>query len=580
MLKKIIVFADGMDFPTAYIMISTLCLLVLFVVTMALIKSSHKKIYEIIATIPLLNFAVFYMFNYTAGNQLFGLMRYHAQLIISVIILLAGIIIANSKRKAIPLIIGSILSCLLSAWSLLYVLGVEGTTHLDNSTHMNYVASMESTIDDLEYYYILRGHKEIDFDALRDKYIPLALEAQENNDEVDFAQAVTELAYEFHDGHLYCIVTDDELDLQLTHKIAGNDYGFSMVRLDDGSVIVILLDEGSQAQSLGLYNGAVITKWDGISIDAAVSSVECVPPSVSFYDYPTLENEDRARAMYLAGRGGDEVSISFIDENGVEQTIKVRSIGSYSTRLMTATQPLTTRHQEEFAYSTMLNDITGYLYIPRERYSTYSDIYAALADDYPEIKDLVISKIEDMQSQGMEKLIIDIRGNGGGYDAIYEQIVSLFTADDIVRYGGTYSYEEGFVINYDVEYRIEADGRYVDIPVVVLVNAGCVSSGDLLAYNLSLCPNVTMMGMTTTCGSAQAIGGVCMLSGGKIEIHYPMYPMLNADGSICVDAGPERKNPLVIDERIPFDMTAVEEIYYSDNDYELEYVLGYIDKSF
>ena len=575
MLKKILVFSGGMDFPTAYIMISTLCLAVLFVIISACIKSSHKRIYEIIATIPLLNFAVFYMLNYTAGNQLFGLMRYHAQLIISLIICVASIMISKSKRRTGAFIMLSVFTCLLSAWSLLYVLGVEGTIRLDNSTHMNYVDSMESTIDELEHYYILRGHKEIDFDALRDKYIPLALEAQENNDEVAFAQAVTELAYEFHDGHLYCMVNDDDLSTLLTEKLSGNDYGFSMARLDDGSVIVILLDEESQAQSLGLYNGAVITKWDGISIDTAVSSVECVPPSVSFYDYPTLENEERARAMYLAGRGGDEVSVSFIDENGVEQTIKVRSIGSYSSRLMTATKPLTTRYQEEFAYSTMLNDNTGYLYIPRERYSTYSDIYAALADDYPKIKDLVISKIDVLQNQGMEKLIIDIRGNGGGYDAIYEQIVSMLTVDDIVRYGGTYSYEEGFAINYDVEYRIEADGRYVDIPVVVLVNAGCVSSGDLLAYNLSLCPNVTMMGMTTTCGSAQTIGGVCMLSGGKIEIHYPMYPILNPDGSICVDAGPERKNPLDIDERIPFDMTAVEEIYYSDNDYELEYVLDY-----
>lgn len=579
MLKKIIVFADGMDFPTAYIMISTLCLLVLFVIAVVFIRTSRKSTYEVIAAIPLLNFVVFYMFHCTAGNLYFGFMRYHAQLIASLIICVAGIIIANARRKAMPLIIVSILTCLLSAWSLLYVLGVEGTTHLDNSTHMNYADSMESTIDDLEHYYILRGYKEIDFEALKDKYIPLAEQAQENGDEVAFAQAVAELTYEFHDGHLYYMVNDDELNLQLIQRIAGNDYGFSMARLDDGSVIVILLDEGSQAQSLGLYNGAVITKWDGIPIDAAVSSVECVPPSVSFYDYPTLENEDRARAMYLAGRGGDEISVSFIDENGVEQTIKVRSNGSYSGRLMTATQPLTTRHQEEFAYSTMLNGNTGYLYIPRERYSTYKDIYAALADDYPEIKELVVRKIEDMLSLGMEKLIIDIRGNGGGYDVIYEQIVSLFTATDIVRYGGTYSYEEGFVIDYDVEYRIEADGRYVDIPVVVLVNAGCVSSGDLLAYNLSLCPNVTMMGITTTCGSAQAIGGVCMLSGGKMEIHYPMYPILNADGSICVDAGPERKNPLIIDARIPLDKAAVEKIYYSDIDYELEYALDYISKN-
>jgi len=576
MLKKIIVFAGGMDFPTAYIMISTVCLLIVFVGATALIKNSRKWIYNIIAAIPLLNFIVFYLFNSTEGNQFFGLMRYHAQLIISVIILIFGIIIANSKRKVKTLIVVSILSCLLSTWSLLYVLGVEGTTHLDNSAHMNYVDSMESTIDDLEHYYILRGYKEIDFDALRDKYILLAQQAQDNNDEAAFAQAVVELTYEFHDGHLYCMVNDNELNSEVIQRLAGNDYGFSMIQLDDGSVVVILLDDGSQANSLGLYNGAVITKWDGVSIDDAVSSVECVPPSVSYYDYPTLENEDRARAMYLAGRGGDEISVSFIDEDGIEQTIKVSSMGSYSDRLLAATQPLTTRYQEEFSYSIMLNENTGYLYFPRERYSTYGDIYAALADDYPKIKELVISKIEDMKNQGAEKLIIDLRGNGGGYDVIYEQIVALFTDVDIVRYGGTYSDEDGFTINYDVEYKIEADGRYVDIPVLVLVNAGCVSSGDLFAYNMSLCPNVTMMGITTSCGSAQAVGGVCMLSGGKIEIHYPMYPTLNADGSICVDAGPERKNPLVIDVRIPLDKVAVEKIYYSGNDYELEYALDYM----
>lgn len=576
MLKKIIIFASGIDFPTAYIMISTICLLVLFVVTISLIKSSHKRSYKVISTMPLINFVIFYLFNYTVGNPLFGFMRYHAQLIISAIILVGGMIIANSKRKAMPLVTVSILTCLLSAWSLLYVLGVEGTTRLDNSTHMNYVDSMESVIDELEHYYILRGYKEIDFNALRDEFIPLALEAQENDDEVAFAQAVVKLTYEFHDSHLYCIVNDEELNLQLTHIIAGNDYGFSMVQLDDGSVIVMLLDEGSQAESLGLYNGAVITKWDGAPIDEAVSSVECVAPPWPYQDYPTLENEDRVRAIYLAGRGGDEIQVSFIDEDGVEQTIKVRSIGSYSERLFAATNPLASRYQEEFAYSTMLNTNTGYICIPRERYSTYSDIYASLTDDYPKIKELIIRKIEDMKIQGMEKLIIDIRGNSGGYAVIYEQIVSLFTDVDLVSYDGTYSNKEGFTINYDVEYKIEADGRYVDIPVVVLVNEGCVSSGDLLAYNLSLCPNVTMMGITTTCGSAQATGGVCMLSGGKIEIHYPMYPTLNVDGSICVDAGAERKNPVEIDVRIPFDKSAVEKIYYSDKDYELEYVLDYI----
>ena len=112
--------------------------------------------------------------------------------------------------------------------------------------------------------------------------------------------------------------------------------------------------------------------------------------------------------------------------------------------------------------------------------------------------------------------------------------------------------------------------------MVALVNAGCASSGDLLAYNMSLCPNVTMMGITTSWGSAQAAGGVCFLSEGTAEIHYPIYPSINEDGTICIDAGKDRKSSLILDVKIPLTEETVNEIMYSDNDYELEYAVSYI----
>lgn len=42
--------------------------------------------------------------------------------------------------------------------------------------------------------------------------------------------------------------------------------------------------------------------------------------------------------------------------------------------------------------------------------------------------------------------------------------------------------------------RVFPDGRYADIPVVVLVNSNCMSAGDGMAKFLGDCPNVTLMG--------------------------------------------------------------------------------------
>ena len=126
---------------------------------------------------------------------------------------------------------------------------------------------------------------------------------------------------------------------------------------------------------------------------------------------------------------------------------------------------------------------------------------------------------------------------------------------------------------------VQADGRYSDIPVVVLVNAGCASSGDLLAYRLSQCNNVTLMGITTTWGSAQALGGEVLLSGGKISVRYPIIATLDSDGSVLVDAGPDRKSNIELDVKIPLDENAVYIIYTLGADYELTYARHYLNGS-
>ena len=82
--------------------------------------------------------------------------------------------------------------------------------------------------------------------------------------------------------------------------MAGNDYGLSMIRVDDGSVIAVSVEPNCVANKEGIHNGTTIVAWNGKDIDEAVAETECCFPGFSF---PVKENEDVFRSMFLAGKG-------------------------------------------------------------------------------------------------------------------------------------------------------------------------------------------------------------------------------------------------------------------------------------
>lgn len=566
------------DGPTDYMMSFSFDWFLVLVIFAIFAKKKRKAVFRFLAPVPLINFAVFYLINFTKGAQLIGFLRYGPGLAAAIIYLLISLWISKGKRRVLPLIINGILTALIGAWMVFYVLGLGASYHFGNFSHQGYKKSMAKLIDELEANYVLRDYKEIDFDALRAEYIPMAQEAQKNKDEAAFAEAVAKLCYEFHDGHLSINITDDELASKVSEKMAGNDYGFSMIRTDDGKTVTILTEENSDAYAKGIRNGVTITSWDGVPIDEAIAKTRCVQFSIYMVAYPIAENEDVVRPIFLAGQGGDEVKVGFIDENGTEKEVTVKSIGSYLNRLDAALWPLTDKWCSEFAQARMLDEHCGYLCIPWESFDDSKDISAALMDEYPELRELLISRIEGLKAQGMDRLIIDIRGNDGGIDVVYEELVSLFTNETMITYGGFYDGKE-YRKSDNWAWTIEPDGRYCDIPVVVLVNAGTASSGDMLAYRLSQCPNVTMMGLTTTWGSAQSLGGMCLLSGSKIRVRYPLIASLGENNEILVDAGKDRKSSIVLDEKIPLDSKALKIYYELDADYDLAYARHFINGS-
>ncbi len=146
-------------------------------------------------------------------------------------------------------------------------------------------------------------------------------------------------------------------------------------------------------------------------------------------------------------------------------------------------------------------------------------------------------------------------------------------------YKGVY---DGKEMRKNKEYKVKPDGRYSDLPVVVLTNPGCGSGGDILAYYLSRCPNVTLMGVSTSVHSAQAMGAECLLTDSFITVYYPMFSTLDSDGSVLIDPGKDRKGSIELDEKIPLDKETIGYLYNDGEnpwiDYEADYARKYLNK--
>ena len=131
------------------------------------------------------------------------------------------------------------------------------------------------------------------------------------------------------------------------------------------------------------------------------------------------------------------------------------------------------------------------------------------------------------------------------------------------------------------ERSVKADGRWADLPVVVLTNSQCGSSGDGFVYALSRCPNVTTMGITCSEGIYQSVGGYVVLPDSNLYLHYPVYYSLDKNGDLMIDTKADRLTRIPLDEYIPVTKEAALTILGDNNcDYEAEYAVNYTDMQY
>ncbi len=538
-----------------------------------LIKQGKSlKVWRIFCFVPLAICFIHYAFCHLRGGWGYTLLFYGAMYLSAVFLALLQFMAGRKYGYRVM----AVLFYLVVTAGMLVMLSIGNmASSVSNFTAMNYVDAFRSLVDTMQEKYVLSEWKEIDYETLEEEILPMVEQAQQEQNAEEYHIALMTYCYRFYDSHVQYMIEDEACMEEVCDRLAGNDYGFSMITLDNGDTIAILAEEESKAYEAGIHDGTVITAWNGVSIAEAKKDIECIYPDLPAF--PVAENEEYMKTIFLAGTGSAENRITFLDDDGQEQTTVIPSQGSYRERLEMAIADFchTDIPDENFSIR-MLTDDCGYLRISSEAFTIF-DPEVSITGKFTRLTSMLETKLADMQAKGMTRLVIDLRNNTGGADGVGPAVASVFAEKEYFSYAGG-KFEDGAYIPVDV-HMVPAGGRFSDVEVVVLVNATCMSAGESIAEDLSKLPNVTLMGITTTSGVDQEATGWCFMPDTQSFIVYPAGLVLDENNEPRIDTRADRLARVVLDEHIPLTKEASKAIFGGNGDYELEYALNYLEEA-
>ena len=140
---------------------------------------------------------------------------------------------------------------------------------LDDFSAMSYEDAFDAMVDLFKREYAFTEYRNLDWEALREKYRPRFVTADLQSDPVKYSLALRDFLWEIPDGHV-------GMDLSLINDLfleeTAGGFGIAIRQLDDGRVIVNFLLEGGPAYEAGIELGAEIIAVNDVPIDEALSN--------------------------------------------------------------------------------------------------------------------------------------------------------------------------------------------------------------------------------------------------------------------------------------------------------------------
>ena len=279
---------------------------------------------------------------------------------------------------------------------------------------------------------IITDDKYIEYETMQDKY-----------NKVEYIEGFVEenFLYDIEEGELYEGALKGMLDIlddpyseymtegefnDLIEQTSGEYSGIGVYVsvTEDNRIIIVSPIEDTPADQAGLKTGDYISKVNGI-------------------EYAGDDLSDAVDVM--KGKSGTDVDITISreDDDGVEADFDV-TITRDNIKIKT------------IKYD-MVDDDIGYIRITTFDQQTDADFKDAL---------------DDLESQGMTGLVVDLRYNPGGLISSVSEIADELLGETIITYTQT---------KYGEREYYYSDKDKIDVPLAVLINEGSASASEILS---------------------------------------------------------------------------------------------------
>ncbi len=386
-----------------------------------------------------------------------------------------------------------------------------------------------------EYAFADQADKAPDWDALYARLQPRVEQAQKSKDANAFYLALRDFTRAFKDGHVS--LNGGEYSQQDFATAVSGGYGFAIRELDDGRAIVIYVLDGGPAQAANIQVGAEITQFNGLPIRDAIDAAQSYSNQSSNFAI----RYQKARYL-LAAEPGSEAKISFINRDGIPETVMLKAVEERQSFSRTSlyfgvdTNPLLPIDASIIPSG---NDALGYIRIN----SNYDDLNLVIR--------LFERALRQFETSEIKSIVIDMRYNSGGAPLglagfLTDQEIPMGQLQYYSDKTGKFEPEglrEKFLPNQN-QYRFEK--------TVLLVGPACFSACEIEAYGFSQVAGMIVVGQYPTGGvEAETARGTFNLPEG-FSLTVPTGRFILPDGSIFLEG--QGVPPTL---RVPVDETTV-----------------------
>lgn len=215
---------------------------------------------------------------------------------------------------------------------------------------------------------------------------------------------------------------------------------------------------------------------------------------------------------------------------GTDVTVYVKRPGRQELIDFTITRDEIPIHTVDTAY--MIEDGIGYVRLNRFARTTYDEFTTAM---------------EKLDDEGMERLVLDLRGNAGGFMQMAIRISNEFLEED-----QTVVYTKSRHQEFNQSYSADGDGSFEDRPLIVLVDESSASASEIVAGAMQDHDRALIVGRRT-------------FGKGLVQQQFPL-----SDGSVLQMTVSRYYTPAGRLIQTPYDRDAEREDYYEQKKNRLQ----------